>query len=111
MEIADFDAFRDGGGDDEETTGNEDKVCKYCGYEPCVVLELRGMLEAMVQEYSGEKTNKQIRYKMYTDSVKHVYGSGLGVGVRKRLPHCVQKVIRGLAPDKKYTGFKAAEDK
>ena len=111
MEKVDFEASRDDGGEDEGTAGDEDKVCEHCGYEPCLVLELRPMFEAIVQAYLGEKTNKQIRFKIYTDSVLHINGSGLGVGVRKRLPHCVQKIIRRFAPDKDYTGFKEADNK
>ena len=42
---------------------------------------------------------------MYSDSVKHIFGTRLGKGVRKRLPNCVTQIIREICPDKEYTGF------
>ena len=66
------------------------------------------MFVAIMQVYQ-DKTHKQLRFKMYTESVKSIHGSGLGVGVSKRIPRCVQKLIRSLAPDNEYTVFKEAE--
>ena len=85
-------------------------VCSYCGNHPCVLEDLDEMLISIVDTYKDWKTNKQIRYKMYSDSTRVIYGSGLGKGVRKKLPHCVQKRVHSLAPDEKYVGFKDAKD-
>ena len=93
-----------------ETGGNDDDVCQYCGNQPCYVLELKPMFLAIMQAYQDDKTHKQLRFQMYTESVKCIFGTGLGVGVRKRIPRCVQKLIRSLAPDNEYIGFREAEN-
>ena len=95
------------GGDEERNEGTES--CRYCGNHPCFVAELDEMLVSIVDTYSTFKSNKQIRFKMYSDSVRFIYGSSLGKGMRKKLPHCVQCRIRSLAPDESYTGYKDAK--
>ena len=92
----------------EENKANDD--CKHCGNHPCVSEELKPMLLSILEAYAGIKTNKQIRFLMYRDSTKFIFGSGLGKGVRKRLSYCTQTLIRLLALDKKYTGFKEAKE-
>ena len=44
---------------------------------------------------------------MYSQCIKYIHGPGLGKGVRKKLPDCLQNQIKDLAPDKDnhYTGF------
>ena len=98
--------------DGKKNEGGEEKDsenCKFCGNHPCSALELEEMLGSIVETYQGIKSNKQMRYIMYTDSTKYIYGTGLGKGVRKKLPCCVQSLIRKLAPDNHYTGFKEAK--
>ena len=94
----------------DEGGGEGLEWCRYCGNHPCYVQELDGMLVSIVDTYGGWKTNKQIRFKMYSDSIRFIHGSSLGKGVRKKLPHCVQSRIRSLASDDSYTGFKHAKD-
>ena len=67
-------------------------------------MELKDRLNAILMAYHDSKTNKQIRYCMYTDSVKQMHGY-LGKGTRKKVPKCLEKRIHSLAPDKEYTGF------
>jgi hypothetical protein len=80
-------------------------VCNHCDSEPCVVFELEEMLLSLLECYRDIKTKKQIRFAMYRDSVKHIHGPGLGKGVRKKLPQCLQRKIHSIVPDDKYTGF------
>ena len=87
----------------------ENDECKHCDNHPCVSEELKPMLLSIMEAYAGIKSNKQIRFLMYSDSTKFIFGTGLGEGVRKRLPLCTQSLIRSLAPDKRYTGFKEAK--
>ena len=100
----------EGGSKDVGEENKENDDCKHCDNHPCVTEELKPMLLSILEAYAGIKSNKQIRYLMYTDSVKLIFGTALGKGVRKRLPYCAQSLIRSLAPDKKYTGFKEAKD-
>ena len=88
----------------------ESDDCKYCDNHPCLADDLKPMLVSIAETYSGIKTNRQLRFIMYGDATKSVHGTGLGKGVRKRLPSCVQSMIRSLAPDDQYTGFKEAKD-
>ena len=80
--------------------------CRYCNNHPCVLEEVEPVLEGLMLNYSTIKTNKQLRYTMYTESVRTIHGSCLGKGIRKKVPKCVDKRIKDLAPDKTYTGFK-----
>ena len=93
--------------EEQEEEGSE--ICKFCGNHPCSSLELESMLVSIVETYQDIKSNRQMRYLMYTDSTKYIFGTGLGKGVRKKLPSCVQMLIRKLAPDEHYTGFKQAK--
>ena len=91
-----------------EENGEEDVFemeCKHCGNYPCWEIELGPVLNDMKETYGGWKSNRQIRYLMYTEAVKHIYGTGLGKKVRKKLPLCVSRVIKEMYPDKEYTGF------
>ena len=99
----------DEGKKNEGQEEEDNKNCKFCGNHPCSALELEEMLGSIVETYQGIKSNKQMRYIMYTDSTKYIFGTGLGKGVRKKLPFCVQSLIRKLAPDNHYTGFKDAK--
>ena len=47
---------------------------------------------------------------MYVNSVTAIFGPGLGKGVRKRLPPCLENKIRSMAPDEKCTGFIAGNN-
>ena len=80
--------------------------CQVCDNEPCIAIELEQMLMSIFHTHRDSKTNREIRFTMYTNSVKEIYGPSLGKGVRKKLPHCLQMKIRSIVPDKKYTGFK-----
>ena len=84
--------------------------CTYCGNHPCFLRELEPLLSSIQDAFGELKTNKQIRFLMYKDSVKVIHGTGLDKGVRKRLPSCVQRHIHKLAPDDKYTGFIPSND-
>ena len=63
-----------------ETGGNDDDVCQYCGNQPCYVLELKPMFLAIMQAYQDDKTHKQLRFQMYTESVKCIFGTGCRTG-------------------------------
>ena len=96
---------------DEDTDGKGTDgcdVCRYCGVDPCWDKELQPMLLSFFEDYGGYMENNKLRYKMYTEAVKIIYGTCLGQRVRKRVPGCVTKSIRRLAPDETYTGFKDA---
>ena len=84
--------------------------CDHCDNQPCTVSELDPMLISILQTYEGWKSNKQIRFRMYSDAIKSLHGTGLGKGVRKKLPSCLQRRIHQLVPDKEYTGFKATKE-
>ena len=101
--------------------GDEDKVlcpdaedtneqCIHCGNQPCLVPELETMLMSILDTYEGWKSKKQIRFRMYSDTIKFLHGPGLGKGVRKKLPSCLQRRIHKLVPDDSYTGFKATAE-
>ena len=98
---------------EDETNDTSEDVpleCTYCGNHPCFLSELEPLLSSIMDAFGDLKSNKEIRFLMYKDSVKVIYGTGLGKGVRKRLPSCVQKHIHKLAPDDKYTGFIPSND-
>ena len=98
---------------DEKDKGKEPKgerkddcgVCRYCDVDPCWGKEMEPVMISLLKIYGGRLENRKLRFKMYCDAVKHIHGPGLGKGVRKQLPECVTSLIRGFAPDKKYTGF------
>ena len=71
---------------------------------------LHEMLKTLLDSQCDYKTNRQIRFSMYVNSVKTIHGPGLGKGVRKRLSCCLENKIRSMAPDKKYTGFIAGKN-
>ena len=91
----------------EEKRGEDDIMleCIHCGNQPCVVTELEPMFTSILQTYGDIKSNKQIRFQMYSDTIRYIHGPGLGKGVRKKPPHCVVKTIHSMAPSDKYTGF------
>ena len=95
----------------DDSSPDVELTCTHCDNHPCVVRELEQLLNSILETYGGWKSNKEVRFIMYKDSVKFIFGTGLGKGVRKRLPACVQKHIHNLAPDDKYTGFIAVNDK
>lgn len=108
---------------DEEppTSGGEDHVpdeievidltdfCDDCERDPCVLVELQEVLSSILDSYRDEKTNRQIRFMMYQDAIRFIYGSGLCRYNRKRAPACVERRIRSMLPDVTYTGFKEAD--
>ena len=93
--------------EEEKEDKDIEKECKQCGNHPCVGIELEPMLSSILQTYGDWKTNKQVRYLMYCDAVKFIYGIGLGKGVRRKVPNCVSQEIKEMCPDKNndYTGF------
>ena len=93
----------------QEDAAEDSDVCNQCGYEPCVVVELEEMLVAIKQSYIDIKSNNQIRFIMYKESVTHIYGRGLGKGVRKMVPKCIERKIHSMAPSAKYKGFVEAK--
>ena len=97
----------DSSDDEREETGEEviPIECPHCGNHPCVVKELEEMFVSILETYSGWKTNKQIRYKMYGDAIIHIHGHCLGKGNRKKLPACVENTVKKMCPDDNYTGF------
>ena len=93
----------------EETEENEETVhgsdyCSFCEIDPCIITELDDMLNEILMEYRDSKKNRQIRYIMYTESIRYIHGY-LRKGNRKKVPKCLEKRIHSLAPDKEYTGF------
>ena len=93
-------------GIEDDVCDHSANVCNDCGNQPCVVKELEEILLSLFHTYEGWKSKKQIRFRMYSDSIKFLHGPGLGKGVRKKLPSCLQRHIHRLVPDEKYTGFK-----
>ena len=94
----------------EATEENEEEdvielECKHCGNYPCWEIELGPVLTDLRDTYGSWKTNRQMRYLMYTESVTHIFGTALGKRNRKKLPVCVSRVIKEMYPDKEYTGF------
>ena len=93
----------------KEDDNNVDELlpCKHCANQPCLTTVLEDNLVAVLETYRDWNTNKNIRFRMYKECVNHIHGPGLGKGVRKKLPLCVQSQIRDMAPDKEnsYTGF------
>ena len=94
----------------EEDTAEDTDFCVHCNSDPCVVVALEEMLEFTRDHYMGWKTNRQIRFIMYRESVQRLYGMGLGKGVRKKLPDCVENKVRSMLPDDNYTGFIDSSD-
>ena len=88
----------------KEEAEEQSDYCCFCESDPCVVTELEDMLNEILMEYRDSKSNKEIRYCMYTDSVRYMHGY-LGRGNRKRVPKCLEDRIHYLAPDEEYTGF------
>ena len=104
LEISSNDGVEDAAPNEEDTDETVD-VCPECGSDPCVVVELEEMLQDMRDLYMGWKTNKQTRFLMYRECSNHIHGTGLGKGVRRKLPNCVENRIRSMVPDENYTGF------
>ena len=103
-----------GGNDDhtEEDAVEDSDVCDECGFEPCVFFELKDMLLAIKQSHMDVKSNDQIRFIMYRESITHIFGRGLGEGNRKRVPKCVDRKIKAMCPSAFYKGFlEAKQDK
>ena len=92
-------------GDDKEVDEELDWVCKHCNTDPCWSRELESTFQSIMENYGGRMPNSGVRYKMYTQAVQVIFGICLGKGVRKRVPLCVTRVIRSMAPDDVYTGF------
>ena len=91
---------------DQETEGKDEcSACPHCLVDPCWEKEIEPMLLSLVEVYSGRMENHKLRFKMYSDAVKFIHGTGLGKGVRKQLPGCVTGLIQRIAPDKSYAGF------
>ena len=61
-------------------------VCMYCQRDPCIAEGLNTMLHSMLDLYRGWKTNRQVRFFMYTQSATCIHGPCLGKGVRKSYP-------------------------
>ena len=97
--------------DEKDKSNNTDdcRVCLHCAVHPCWKEEMEPVMLSLVEIYGGRMENRKLRFKMYSDAVKHIHGPGLGKGVRKQLPECVTRLIRSLAPDTKYTGFVEAK--
>ena len=86
--------------------------CRHCGNHPCFGIEMEPLLISIVDTYSDWKSNKQVRFLMYSAATKHIHGPGLGKGVRKKLPNCVSDLIRSMSPSDNYTGYiESNEDK
>ena len=88
----------------KEEPEEQSDYCYYCERDPCIITELDDMLKEILMEYREEKTNRQIRYIMYTECIRYLYGY-LGKGNRRKVPKCLEERIHSLLPDKNYTGF------
>ena len=72
--------------DDSVEKGSDGDVlveCIHCGNQPCVAIELEPMLLSILETYQDIKTKRQIRFQMYTDTIRYIHGPELGKGVRK----------------------------
>ena len=91
--------------EEDKATEDVESECKHCGNHPSILRELDPLLVSIIETYGEWKTNKQVCFHMYMETVKVIFGPALGKGVRKKLPSCVQMQIHEMAPDEKYTGF------
>ena len=109
MSVAELDInLSDGensGGKGNDNVEEKGTVCPYCGNDPCWAVELHPVLMSIKDIYGGRVENKTVRFKMYTESVKSIHGTCLGKGVRKKVPSCVNRHIKSMAPSETYRGF------
>ena len=115
-EMANTDVVNEGAGDEHNSGAEEESVespdfCPECHNDPCLTEELREFLVSIVEAESAFKSNKQLRFSMYTSATRYIYDGSLGKGVRKKLPDCVVRMIRALSPGESYTGFRAARER
>ena len=82
-------------------------MCHFCDRDPCLAVEMEPMLFGWFHTLRSHKTNREIRYQLYVNSVREIYGF-LGRRNRRRLALCMEKKIRSMAPDTHYVGFKKA---
>ena len=61
--------------------------CRHCGNHPCFGIEMEPLLLSILQTYGEWKSSKQVRFLVYGEATKHIHGTGLGKGVRKKLPN------------------------
>ena len=98
----------------EEDEESESRIpCRFCDNHPCLSKDLEDQLVSIMETYGGYESNKKVRFRMYSQCITHIHGPGLGKGVRKKLPDCLQNEIKKLAPEKDnaYTGFIASSNK
>ena len=96
--------------DEDATEPGTNTVCKHCGNHPCWSSVLEPSFLSIVDTYRDWKTHKQLRFLMYSDAIKTIYGPGLGKGNRRKMHQCVQELIHTLAPDIKYKGFMESKE-
>ena len=84
--------------------------CPHCDSDPCVAKEMYPNFLTISTIFCDTKSNKQMRFQMYKEATKFIHGPGLGKGVRRKLPACVECMIRDIAPDESYKGYVEAED-
>ena len=87
--------------------------CRHCNLFPCVLnRECDNMLAIASNLQEEGKTNKEIRFALYTH-FSQVYHGHLGAGNRMPLPTCVVGEIRDHYPKDEgteYVGFKTKDD-
>ena len=115
--LTDFEKEKGGkNADDDNEDKNADEgaeatECDFCGEMPCVWLRERLTVIAKDDMEHGHSctvvnsTRRRIAFKHMFVIVNGGHGQK---GVRKRLPECVEKGVRGLLTDIEFMGFKEA---
>jgi hypothetical protein len=108
--------------DFEESPYPEDNPCVKCLQNPCLLIELKEVIDNFSMQHNSEGTlfrkhnsddfvtfqeleNNQKRFLIYKECVKTKYGY-LQRGERINLGLCVEEYIRKMYPSDSYAGFK-----
>jgi len=108
FDIADYEGEED---TPKKISGNGN-ICKWCNWDPCILLEDEVNEEARVivdNLIAQEKQGIQLTYRNYRYALYRMYARALGYKERQLLPVCVQSYIdkHFAEEDEKQTGFKA----
>ena len=87
--------------------------CFHCGRQPCIMFSDEYCTMVTIGEEMAEdgKSNKEIRFALYSHMSKVYHGPGLGKGNRMELPLCIVGEIRDHYPKEngtEYVGFQAS---
>ena len=86
--------------------------CVHCGEDRCVWLANKERMVLIDETEHGylpddsKPPNNARRKKLYREMTLLLNKGPLGVGVRKKLPRCVENGARALFPSPSFMGFK-----